>query len=445
MGKRPAPPAVAQVVHAVPALAAAAPAAKRQRVRRDWPCPHCVVVVTHESQGNLLRHIREQHGIGVSVCTVCDEHYANPQLLMKHVQTLPHCSPVPTLDRTGAVLSSPPPTVEQIKVAWKDFYIWCSEVPTAHEQDIKRKAQRSVKSLRTLERDIQLLITLAHQLQPGVFASSGPRPAILAHDPLVRALLNHLQTQRTTRQRRTHDLVGLSASRLIELCTALKKVVGFVANRLTRDSGVFVQLNRFDAYTTVTQASNEQCVKLKQRRKNNKQNVATNILTADEMFQVARECIKRLGLHAAQHPAGSTKKKRIRYYRRHLVTALLILCMAPRSQCIQQLTELDILPTSTDTQPFVRSLFPPHSHGNATDQYVISLPAAANKHGDAWRMTVPASLTVHLDYWRRCHCTPGQRWLFTAEAYGRSRGPTVRAQGDNAFGCEPGQMPRGVS
>ncbi len=449
MSKRPAstnladtsePDLPQQAVSAAPlSHSASVPAARRQRARKEWPCPHCDVVVSHESQGNLLRHIRNQHGIGVSTCTVCDEPFATPQLLMKHVQAAPYCTPV----SIHAPVDSAAPTPDAVKATWADFYVWCSEVPTAHERDIKRKAQRSVKALRCLQRDVQLLVTLAHQLRPGVFAT-GPRPAILTHDPLVRALLDELRNKRTSRQRGKHELVGLSASRLIELCTVLKKVVGYVANRLTRDSGVFIPLNRFDSYTTVTNASNEQCVTLKQRRRNTKHLVSTERLTSDEMFTVARECLKRLNQHAAQYPTGSNKKKVLRHYRRHLITALLILCMSPRSQCIQQLTELEILPTATDSKPFARSLYVPRSPDNDTDQYVISLPAAANKHGDAWRMTVPAQLTLHLDYWRRWHCTPGQRWVFAGEASCKTV-PSVRAQGDAPFGCEPGQMPRGAS
>ena len=423
---------------------------KRQRARQTWNCPHCSTVIVHESQGNLLRHIRQQHGIGVSSCIVCDECFPNPQQLMKHVQANPHCTAVTSVASVASVASgtstasSSSPTTETVKTLWSDFYAWCCEVPTAHEKDIKKKPMTK-KAIRCLERDVALFIDVCHQLQPGVFSATGPRPGILTHDPLVRHLLDYFRNQRTTRPRSKHQIVGISASRLIEVCTGLKKVVAYVCNRLSRDSGVYVQRNRFEAHTTVSNVSSEACGLLKQRRQNNKQLVADEVLSAEEMFTVGRTCVQRLSAHAAQHPAGSKKKKHKTYFKRHLIVAVLILCMAPRSQCIHDLTELEILPTATDSQPFVRSLYVPHSPGNGTDQYVISLPAQTQKNQSPWKMIVPALLTPLLNYWRKHYCLPGQRWVFMAEQSSRKRATTVMTEAEGPFGVKPGQGPRGCS
>jgi hypothetical protein len=146
--------------------------------------------------------------------------------------------------------------------------------------------------------------------------------------------------------------------------------------------------------------------------------VKAGLPTPSDMLVIADGCVRFLvnfedGVGAAEGWIPSVTQRR--NLQRYLITAMLILSMSPRSQCIHLLTELPILPSKQAAIPFVRSFFPPRSYGNDSDQYLISIVQFALKHKRSWEMQVPQLLTRHVDFWRK-HCTkPGQQWVFLNE------------------------------
>ena len=239
-------------------------------------------------------------------------------------------------------------------------------------------------------------------------------------------MLTHLRTARVVKGVKK----GLGADRMGELTLELKRICCYVASRQHKHSGVSVSLDRLDTWLlisgTSTEASRLICIKrsnqalLPQARAGD--------ITEPEMMRVIARCEEVMGrVQTASADAKWTATARIRRdYVAHLITAVIALCIAPRSQCLAWMTELDVVETGLTEHPRLRIFFHVGHPLNPYPQYLIAIPAQKQKNRKAWTMIVPTRLTAPLDWYRAHLCVAGQLWVFPTERRTQNRGGMAR-------------------
>ena len=361
-----------------------APARRQRAASKQWPCSHCSESFAGSSQSNLLRHIRTAHRelSTVRSCMVCDHDFPNERELMQHVQAKPCKAVPPTFQPTPLSVA---PTAQQIAEGFADFYAYLQETPQTTSEKTIRKGALSEEAMVRPKRNVSVLVQVIHQLFPGVF-DAGVRPSILVHSTVATPLLTHLRTEREGKRGRK----GLGADRMGELTLEMKRIVSYIASRQHRNSGVSLTFDRQETWGLVSLTSTEASrgIVLKRSNRDLLPHSDPSYISQGEMMQVIVRCEDVMGkaMAASLDSKWSSSVCVKRDFVAHFITAIIAMCIAPRSQCLAWMTELDVVETGLTAHPMLRTLFHPGHSLNPYPNYLIAIPAQRQKKRKAWTM-----------------------------------------------------------
>ena len=237
-------------------------------------------------------------------------------------------------------------------------------------------------------RNVSVLVEVVHLLFPGVF-DAGLRPSILIHSTVLTPLLKYLQTERMGKNGRK----GLGSDRMGELTLEMKRMVSYIASRQHKNSGVSLTFDRQETWGLLSSTSTDASrgIILKRSNRDLIPHSDLSYISQSEMMQVIIKCeevIRRVMEESKEEKWSVTPTIR-RDFIAHFITAIIALCIAPRSQCLAWMTEQDEIETGLLAHPMLRTLFHPGHPLNPYPNYLIAIPAQRQKKRRAWTMVVP--------------------------------------------------------
>jgi hypothetical protein len=314
----------------------------------------------------------------------------------------------------------PAPTEDEIRQGFADWFLYLGEPPAALEKDIRK---RSIDESNTQRRnkilsDVITIVSITHSLLPGVF-SNGVKPSVLVETKVAESVIDYLRNDYITPQGKSTGRKGVGADRLAEFVSVFKKMVCYICVRQQRNSGVLFTLDRIDSWQYISSISTDAARSIITKRCNEAlPSVSHRYMTIEEMLKVRDVSLQTLTDILAQSKEDNfvlTHDKR-RSFHRHLLVSMILLCLAPRSQTLSELTERDIFDTQMSGIPPSRTFYEPgHPVNPHPNCWYMSIPAQKQKNRKAYTSPVPSILTESLNFYRSHIHKPNQEWFFMTE------------------------------
>ena len=347
------------------------------------------------SAHNKARHIRTKHRDllpkGV-LCSFCSAEVADGAQLQLHHRTCPGLAkpmetpssalpPLPEYKPATPVAAQPsssskpaaarkrvparPCTLDRrdLHAACEPFVAWLGESP-------EFEFERALKTA--------LLLTDRQQEQPRAdlcfamrFADSSHLPTVLEPDNVQR-FLDHMEQS------------GKGVSRKYALCHVLRKALAFLFSSQSRAANAVISPSTHSSWKLLDQYAHRwgKKRKLEQRDRAVFGSGGEAPMTAEEMTKLQRGCLEQMDAIERQY-GGLLLLGDGERWQKYLITMLLVVLVAPRSQTISAMSTETVLPPGAPSNP-------------SATQWFIRISATQNKAGQPVMLLIPDLLTPRM-------------------------------------------------
>ena len=195
---------------------------------------------------------------------------------------------------------------------------------------------------------------------------------------------------------------GRKSERIYQITLLMRRIMEYLAELQSRTTHTFRSPKEFPAWKKVDQVNKLSNKKRKYDQRDRmaglNESLTSKLMTEQELGKLVSGTMAVMSELEQRHLASTTALSNAeqRWYTDCLITAMLVLGLAPRQQVLRALT------TCPNGAPFQPTLIPPGVGPNQSEtQYEIRMSAHQSKTGQPVMLALPAELTPHLDWYRQ--------------------------------------------